>query len=264
MDFVAPAIVAGEPFGNQVNEAALEFELRQVLFTRTPNAVTVQELTASRVRYVAVETNHAQITHGMGTADLMAAIQALGTQLGNLQKQVTGIKTDFEDFVLELEEQDLGNQLAGIGVRLNNHITNLEEQNLGNQLADLQAKSANQGTILGNVENQVLLTNERLNVLDNRVCRLVDVLVDAKMHNQRARDHNRDNNIFTPLVVENRGVNTIGAVPALHPQSEAAVLEMTEAQVNELELQFNLPVGHFGGGNIVGRRARVIRYLTHG
>jgi hypothetical protein len=87
IDFVAPGIVAGKPFGNRVNDAALEFQLlRQRWIARIPNAVTVQELNASRVRYVAVETNHAQITYGMRTAAVMAAIQALGNQQGKPAK----------------------------------------------------------------------------------------------------------------------------------------------------------------------------------
>jgi hypothetical protein len=53
-------------------------------------------------------------------------------------------------------------------------------------------------------------------------------------------------------------------VPPIHPLSHEALLQMDDEQLNELESQFNLPVGHFAGENVAIRRQAVLRYLTEG
>ena len=69
----APAINAGENFDGQVEDAAIEYSNRKRLRERDPNAVTEDEVKASRRRLVAIETFEAQETHGMGNGAILAA-----------------------------------------------------------------------------------------------------------------------------------------------------------------------------------------------
>jgi hypothetical protein len=299
IDFVAPAIVAGEPFGNQVNDAALEFELRQVLFTRTPNAVTAQELNASRVRYVAVETSHAQITYGMGTAAVMAAIKNLENRLADLQAQNIGHRLtaleaqttnlitsfdehdfDFRDHVEEFQGHNIGGRFNALETQIANLVAGVQGHSIGNRLSALELQVANRGVGLANTENQVPLANQgvaagmeqstadlktTLQVLTDELQHFYDSshsYIAASFRNMRARERNREDD-RTPLVVEKRGVNTINVVPPIHPLSYEAFLEMDNEQIDALEKQFNLPEGHFKGGEAMNvRQEAVLHYLT--
>lgn len=80
-DSRAPAIQADEAFASQVENAEFEFKIRKRLREHDPNAVTDQELKASRRRLVAIETLDAQISHGMGNGAILTAIHDLAARM---------------------------------------------------------------------------------------------------------------------------------------------------------------------------------------
>jgi hypothetical protein len=283
---MAPGIVGGEDLDNQVELAATECEIRQFLFSHLPNAVTPDEF--------AVETTHAQFTHGVGDIEVIqnlenriaVLLEAQGQSMTNrfnaLETQITNLKTDFGDRFDALQAP-IANQSA---------VSGIEIQVLGDRFDALQAPIANQSAVSG-IEIQVLLANQRLDHLDNSVRALDNSVraldnsvraldnsvralgnegnqcsltryVDAKFRNMRARQRNREYH-WTPLVVEIPGVNAMGVVPSSYPPSYEAFLQMDNEQMDALELQFNLPRGHFRVDDAVDiRREAVRRYLTLG
>lgn len=79
-DYIAPAIAAGAPFANHVENAAREVETRKSLRDLN-NAISVDELKRSRRRYVAVKTIKAQAEYGVGLEGVMAALVANGAAI---------------------------------------------------------------------------------------------------------------------------------------------------------------------------------------
>lgn len=84
----APDIAAGNAFGNSVTEALLEEDTRKRLREMDPVVVTGDEVKASRLRRVAIETTQAQVTHGMGNAAILAAITNLTNSIDSLNDRI--------------------------------------------------------------------------------------------------------------------------------------------------------------------------------
>jgi hypothetical protein len=149
----------------------------------------------------------------------------------------------------------------GVGVMA--AIQNLESQmaaNHGVLLGELTAAKAQGQNILASMNglSKALLISINAGLKSNRLHTV------AMVRNVRAREQNR-HNVWTPLVVERPGISEMDVVPPIHPLSHEDLLQMDDEQLNELESQFNLPVGHFAGGaNIVNRQQAVLRYLTNG
>jgi hypothetical protein len=225
-DFVAPTIVAGEDLGNQVELAATECEFRQFLLSRVPNAVTPDELQRTRSRVVAVETTHAQFTHGVGD---IGAIQNLRNQMAANHGVLLGGLT-----AVEAQGQNILGRLDAVEDRLTAMADRL-----------LTALEAQGQSILASMNglSKALLISIDEGLTSNRIHTV------ASVQNVRAREQNR-HNVWTPLVVERPGFYEMDVVPPIHPLSHEALLQMDDEQLNELESQFNLPVGHFAGGAI--------------
>lgn len=94
--------------------------------------------------------------------------------------------------------------------------------------------------------------------------RLVITARDVQLSNMARRKANRRHMCWTPIRVERDGRNPVGTVPSLHPQSRACVFRLSHAAMDRLEMEFNLPVGKFGGATLAMRQHAVLEYLTEG
>lgn len=84
LDIEAPPIAVGDAFGNALDHANLEFDMRKRLHDDVPNSVTCGELRRSRRRLVAVETTVARVCYGNGIAGLGAQMAAKFADLRDL------------------------------------------------------------------------------------------------------------------------------------------------------------------------------------
>jgi hypothetical protein len=235
----------------------------------------------------------------MGTAAVMAAIKNLENRLADLQAQNIGHRLtaleaqttnlitsfdehdfDFRDHVEEFQGHNIGGRFNALETQIANLVAGVQGHSIGNRLSALELQVANRGVGLANTENQVPLANQgvaagmeqstadlktTLQVLTDELQHFYDSshsYIAASFRNMRARERNREDD-RTPLVVEKRGVNTINVVPPIHPLSYEAFLEMDNEQIDALEKQFNLPEGHFKGGEAMNvRQEAVLHYLT--
>jgi hypothetical protein len=85
----------------------------------------------------------------------------------------------------------------------------------------------------------------------------------AEFRNQRARDRNR-NDQWTGLVVERPGVHEIGLVPSCWPATRVHLIGMNDDEIDLLEAQYNLPLGHFAGETLGARCHAVLTYFLDG
>ena len=85
--------------------------------------------------------------------------------------------------------------------------------------------------------------------------------LSAMMRNQRIRSGNTKDQTWSPLLVETTGVNPVGFASALFPANRNLVMGLTGAELDNLEVAYNVP-GQFAGPNVRDRRNAFLRYVS--
>ena len=99
-DNQAPPIAAGAVFGDNAEEAKIEYKNRKRMREADPGSVTMAELKESRRRLCAIETVEAQVTHGMGTGAVLAAIFATNAAISNIRRRERNRNNDWTPILM--------------------------------------------------------------------------------------------------------------------------------------------------------------------
>lgn len=127
--------------------------------------------------------------------------------------------------------------------------------NIANLTTLMHAMAAN----IANLTTTMTITQAKIDNIEAKID-----ITQAKIENARSRRKNKEG-YWLPILVDRVGASPIGVVPQNHPATLEAALRLTHDNIDQLQVSFNLPLGHFGTPNendIGSRRKMVLSYLT--